>query len=125
VDYIYVHEEENMPVINAPIVKPNVPVFPADTVATVLKEELLGAVRAQARRKGRALPLPDDEVVITAFEIDSLTVVELLCNLDDVLPFEVNECVVRPGGYRSIDAAVKHLLGRIESKWKNYHTKGK
>jgi hypothetical protein len=102
-----------------------VPPYPGTAVAAVMQAELLRAVRSRFRRKGQPLPLGDDEVVILAVEIDSLTVVELLSNLDDILPFKVTESVVKAGGYRSIEAAVKHVVSRIETKWNSYHQGGK
>jgi hypothetical protein len=53
-------------------------------------------------------------------EIDSLGVVEVLCALDDLVPFPVDESVVRPGGYNSINEAVRHVVGRIERAWRQY-----
>jgi hypothetical protein len=102
-----------------------IPPYPAAAVAAVLQYELVRAVRAMFRRKGQPLPKADDEVVVRAIEIDSLTVVELLCTLDDVLPFQVTECVVKAGGYSSIAVAVKHVVGRVESKWNKHHSGAK
>lgn len=97
------------------------PPYPAAAVSAVMQEELLRAVRARFKRKGETLPAADSEVVVLEVEIDSLTVVELLSSLDDILPFTVSECVVKAGGYGSIEAAAKHVVGRIETKWKKYH----
>ena len=108
----------------APITQ-TIPPYPATAVAAVMQEELLRAVRSRFRRKGQPLPIADDEVVLLAVEIDSLTVVELLSNLDDILPFKVTESVVKAGGYGSIEAAVKHVVSRIEIRWNKYHKGGK
>jgi hypothetical protein len=113
-----------MAITTAPITE-TIPPYPAAAVATVMREELLRAVRSRFRRKGKPLPIADDEVAILVIEIDSLTVVELLSNLDDLLPFKVTESVVKAGGYGSIEAAVKHVVSRIETKWNNYHAGGK
>jgi hypothetical protein len=102
-----------------------IPPYPATAVAAVMQEELLRAVRSRFRRKGKLLPTIDEEVVILAVEIDSLTVVELLSNLDDILPFKVTESVVKAGGYGSIEGAVTHVVSRIETKWNKYHKGGK
>jgi len=102
-----------------------IPAYPASAVAAVLQDELLRAVRARCRRKGQPLPKADPDVVILSVEIDSLTVVELLASLDDVLPFKVTECVVKAGGYGSIAEAVKHVVGRVEGKWTKHHGGGK
>jgi hypothetical protein len=113
-----------MAVTTAPSTK-IAPSYPAAAVAAVMQEELLRSVRSRFRRKGQPLPKADTDVVVLAVEIDSLTVVELLSNLDDILPFKVTECVVKAGGYGSIEAAVKHVVGRIEIKWKKHHVGGK
>jgi hypothetical protein len=109
-----------MATVVIPIVKV-VPTYPAGDVAAVLRHELLGTIRRRYRRKGTPLPLNDDEVVIMTIEIDSLTVVELLSSLDDILPFEVTESVVKAGGYNSIAAGVKHVTGRVETKWNKHY----
>lgn len=102
-----------------------IPAYPAGAVAAVLRHELIGAIRRRFRRKGTPLPKKNDDVVVMTIEIDSLIVVELLSSLDDILPFEVTESVVKAGGYNSIDAAVKHVTGRVESKWNKHHGGGK
>jgi hypothetical protein len=101
-----------------------IPAYPAVDVAAVLREELVGAMRRRFRRKGIPLPKGDHEVVALTVEIDSLTVVELLSSLDDVLPFQVTESVVKAGGYGSIAQAVKHVTSRVESKWNKHHGGG-
>ena len=111
-----------MDATTAPSPKTASPPYPAAAVSAVMQEELLRAVRARFRRKGQPLPKADNEVVVLGVEIDSLTVVELLASLDDILPFKVTECVVKAGVYGSIEAAQKHVVGRIETKWKKYHT---
>lgn len=101
------------------------PVYPADVVTGVLSEALVKASRSLFRRRGSALPEADRDVLELAQEIDSLTIVEMLSKLDEVLPFKVTECVVKAGGYGSIAAAVKHVVGRVEAKWNKYHAGGK
>jgi hypothetical protein len=51
-------------------------------------------------------------------DVDSLVVVSLLCTVEPHIGFELPESVVRTGGYKSVDAAVEHLLPRIEAEWK-------
>lgn len=113
-----------MATTTAPLVK-TAPSYPADAVAAVLRDELLRAIRRRYKRKGAPLPKSDDEIVVLTIEIDSLTVVELLSNLDDILPFKVTECVVKAGGYDSIGSAVKHVTGRVATKWSKHQGGGK
>lgn len=102
-----------------------IPTYPGIRVAAALQAELLAAVRSRYRRKGLPLPKDDDDVVVLSIEIDSLTVVDILACLDDILPFKVTECVVKPGGYGSIAAAVRHVTGRVETKWNKHHSGAK
>ncbi len=101
------------------------PSYPAVEVAAALRDGLVCAVRSRSRRRGVALPKADNELAILDVEIDSLTVVEMLAHLDDILPFKVTENVVRAGGYGSINAAVTHVVGGVKSKWKSFHEKGR
>ncbi|THD61607.1 hypothetical protein [Phenylobacterium sp.] len=98
------------------------PNFPAAELASILREHLIKVVRARFRRKGLPLPTSDDEVVVMVVELDSMTVVELLSNLDDLVPFKVTESVVKAGGYDTISAAVEHVVGRLAAKWAKHHS---
>src|SRR5437660_1574568 len=97
------------------------PTFPADAVSTALRDELIAAVREEAKRKVQPIPTKPDELVGASIEIDSLAVVEILCVLDDILPFQADERVVRAGGYSSIKMAVDHVVGRVEQEWVKHH----
>lgn len=114
-----------MATITAPAVTKVIPVYPATELAAVLQEELVRAVRRRYRRKGLSLPKDDEAVVIMSIELDSLTVVELIAVLDDLLPFKVTESVVKAGGYGSISAAVKHVVSRVEKKWDKHYAGAK
>ena len=83
--------------------------FPAADVEARLLTEITRIVQLQTQVSGGAAG------------IDSLAVVEILCVLDDILPFEANESVVRPGGYSSIEDAVKSVSGRVEKHWVKHH----
>lgn len=93
------------------------PVYPADALAGRLRDELVEAAQAVGRRRGLTLPPTPDEIADFPMEIDSLGVVEVLCALDDIVPFQVDESVVRAGGYGSINEAIRHVVGRIERAW--------
>lgn len=82
--------------------------FPEAAVKSRLSQEITHIVQQQNYVRGNG------------GGIDSLAVVEILCVLDGILPFEVNESVVRPGGYTSVEDAVTHLSGRIEQKWRKH-----
>ncbi|OSI65612.1 hypothetical protein BSZ21_21090 [Bradyrhizobium canariense] len=100
------------------------PAYPAAGVASLMRDELLSAIRSTYRRKALPLPPDDASVIAKPIEIDSQLVVEVLHVLDDILPFKVTESVVKAGGYGSIDAAVKHVTSRVEKKWSDHHAAG-
>ena len=92
--------------------------FPRAAIVGSLRQELIQAVVDEASIKGTPLPSTPEDIVNAEVEIDSLVVVSLLCTIESHLNFELSESVVRTGGYRSIEAALKHLLPRIENEWK-------
>lgn len=103
-------------------VKPRpVPDFPAERVVLELQQALVAASRSLAKRKGFELPPLDSDLVALSQEIDSLSVVELLSKLDELLPFKVTECVVKPGGYGSIASAIDDVTRRVKKKWEKHH----
>jgi len=93
-------------------------VYPAIHVASALKRELIDSIRAIARRNGMVVPKNDGSLVAANVEIDSLSVIEILCVLDEILPFEVGESVVRAGGYGSIQEAVDDVTASVEKEHK-------
>lgn len=104
--------------------KPSRSGFPKAAVRAALKEELVKGLRAEAQRNNRTLPSSDDDLAKLEQDIDSLFVVEILCVLDTVLPFQVDESVVRKGGYRSVNAALAHLAVTVEAAWTEWSAKG-
>lgn len=93
------------------------PIFPAAALEATLRHELLASVRAAAPTLGVSIPANDAAASSMIFELDSLIVVEILCVLDEILPFEVGESVVRSGGYDSIDEALSDLLPKLADEW--------
>ena len=99
-------------------------VYPANQVASALKRELIESIRAIARRRGMVIPKSDDRLLAANVEIDSLSVIEILCVLDEILPFEVGDSVVRAGGYGSVQEAVDDVTASVEREWIKHHHGG-
>ena len=93
------------------------PAFPAAEVATCIRDELIQCVQTLAAIHGETLPSTPAAIVTVSFQIDSLSVVGVLCKLDELLGFDVPQSVVRTGGYDSIDQAIGHLMPRVEKVW--------
>jgi hypothetical protein len=82
-----------------------------------LAQELTEAVKATAAVKGIPLPTAPLDIAKAPFEVDSLVVVSILCAVEPILGVELSEQVVRTGGYPSVQAAIDHLMPRIEAQW--------
>lgn len=91
--------------------------FPTAAVTSCLRDELIRAIRSEASVKGIALPDDPAAIINTAFQIDSLVVVSILCNVEPLIGFDLVESVVRVGGYESVENALKHLCSSIEAQW--------
>lgn len=94
--------------------------FPVAALETTLRAELLEAVKAEAEIRGVKLPSAAADIGGTAFQLDSLVVVSILCAVEPVVGLELPDSVVRAGGYTSIDSAVGQLMPRIEALWKKW-----
>ena len=92
-------------------------VFPAAAVEAALRKELLLLAESEAPVQGIELPKAPAAAMKTFIRFDSLTVVDVLCELDPILGHKLRDGVVQTGGYKSIDAAIEHLLPRIERSW--------
>lgn len=97
--------------------------FPAHAVTDCLRAELTKVVREDATLTGRVLPLEASALSHMSVELDSLRVVSILCQLDELLGFKVKDAVVKDGGYTSIATALGHLIPRIEREWSRHVSK--
>ncbi len=51
-------------------------------------------------------------------DLDSLAIVDILCEFEDLFPFKIPpERVVRRGGYRSVEDGVVDIVNRFEELW--------
>lgn len=91
--------------------------FPADEVESALREVLLEAAEIEAEKLDKELPLSPRMAAATPLELDSLVVVEILCEVEPIIDFALPEKVVQSGGYASVDEAVAHLMPGIEREW--------
>jgi hypothetical protein len=63
----------------------------------------------------RALTLQLAQALDELGEIDSVVVVEILCGLAELIPFELQaEDVVKEGGFQTVDEALAYMLPRLE-----------
>ncbi len=111
--------EIEMPVISKSP-SPLVVAFPANDITACLRDELSQIARDDASLTGRVLPTDPTALSRTSIELDSLRVVSILCRLDELVGFEVKDVVVKPGGYGSIDSALRHLMPRIQKEWEKH-----
>lgn len=99
--------------------------FPMGQVRAALEAELIDVARNEAMIRGIKLPSDLPSVRAAAVPMDSLTVVDSLCVLDQIVGFKLKENLVQTGGYDSVDEAVEHLIPRIQRAWDNKQKKKK
>jgi acyl carrier protein len=99
--------------------------FPKADVEAKLRELLVEAVTSDAGLKGITLPPDVPGKSAAAIHLDSLGVVDLLCGVEGVAGSELNDSLVKAGGYRSVNDAVEHLMPRIEKAWLKNGSGGK
>lgn len=94
------------------------PLFRHEDIKATLTDELLQVIEIQAQGYGVELPKEQSSLMKTSIEIDSLSVVEILCALDEFVGFELKaDGVVKRGGYNSVNEAVSHIMPGIEKAW--------
>lgn len=104
--------------------KLHIKVFPVAAVRSCLLAELTLLAQAEAQVRGLELPKAPPALLKMAIPLDSLSVVDVLCAVEPVIGFELKDSLVRTGGYGSIEAAMDHLLPRLEAVWtKKYGAK--
>lgn len=91
--------------------------FPKSGVEKALIDELIDVAQAEAMVRGISLPGDRLGQMAAAVPMDSLSVVATLVAVEKVVGFELKESMVRTGGYASIQAAVDHLMPRIQIAW--------
>lgn len=97
--------------------KPNTAVFPKAQVIAALTAELIEVAKSEAQVRGIALPPDNPKIIKAPVPMGSLSVVDTLCALEPIVGFELRESIVRTGGYNSIEAALEHLVPKIERVW--------
>jgi hypothetical protein len=101
--------------------KPKVKAFPKVDVQTCLLAELILLAEAEAQIRGMELPKEPAAFLKMSIPLDSLSVVDILCAVEPIIGFQLKDGVVRTGGYSSIEAAIDHLMPRIEKAWAKKH----
>jgi hypothetical protein len=109
----------------ATITKPGRAVaFPAAAIEAKLRGALLVSVKSTAALHGTALPATAAGLYAASVHLDSLGVVDLLCDVEPIVGFQLNDSIVKSGGYHSINEAITHVVTRIESAWQKHANKG-
>ena len=106
-----------MTTIAPPAPAPVTAKFPVAAVESRLRDELIEAVKTEASIRGIALPAARADIAKTAFQVDSLVVVSILCAVEPIVGFELPDSVVRAGGYGSVESALAHVIPGIEKYW--------
>ena|SRR5437867_13324212 len=98
--------------------------FPAAMVEATLRGGLLDSVKSTAALHVIALPATTAGQYAASVHLDSLGVVDLLCDVEPIVGFQLKDSIVKSGGYNSINEAISHIMPRIESAWQKHASKG-
>mgnify|MGYP001769880526 CR=1 FL=1 len=91
--------------------------FPAAEIEAAIRGELEQAARDQADIRG-ASGESSACVGYVEPEIDSLVAVAMLTRIEPlVTPIKADECLIRPGGYASVDDFVRDIVTKLERRW--------
>jgi hypothetical protein len=101
-----------------------VPAFPLKDVEAQLRSSLHDLVSSNAALHGTLLPSGAAAQAAYVTQIDSLDVVDVLCGIEPIVGFELKDSIVKAGGYPTINAAIDHVLPRIQSAWEKHGKKG-
>ena len=97
--------------------QPAATAFPKADAIRALVDELLQVARAEAQVRGIDLHTENPQIIQAPVPLDSLSVVDTLCAVEQVLDIELRDSIVRTGGYNSIEKAIDDLLPKIERVW--------
>ncbi|ANC53203.1 hypothetical protein A4249_05760 [Brevundimonas sp. GW460-12-10-14-LB2] len=100
--------------------KPETKPFPVKAVSACLLAELTSLAESEFALQGVTPPADPITLLTTKIRLDSLTVVDVTLALEDILGFEPKN-IVKTGGYDSIQAALDHMMPRLEAAWKKTH----
>jgi hypothetical protein len=95
--------------------------FPAKAIESSIREFLAEEGAMQAVLHGKSPTTGGSSGIGPQPVIDSLVVVEVLIELEGLVPFDLPESFVRAGGYDSVDEVVQHLMPKIQQKWSQQH----
>ncbi len=91
--------------------------FPAAEIEALIRGGLEEEARDQADLRGNIGSSGGARDYLEP-EIDSLVAVTMLTRLEPlVAPIKVDESIIQPGGYASVDACVKDILKKLERRW--------
>lgn len=111
-----------MTLVKTPPTKPKIAAaFPAQVIETCIREFLAQEGAMQAVLHGAAATAGPAGTISPQPVIDSLVVIEILLELETKVPFGLPECLVRAGGYDSVDELVQDLMPKLEQRWNEHH----
>lgn len=81
--------------------------FPAQTLENAIREEITTAVNDRPTPRGAWEP-----------EIDSLTMVRVVCRVEEELAIELPDDVMPPGGFENVTHCVAVVMAASRELWK-------
>jgi acyl carrier protein len=90
--------------------------FPAPQVEACIRDELQRQADDQALLRPGVVS-PTGPQGSWEPEIDSLTVIEVICSIEELLGISLPDSFIPRGGYQSVDDCIQDLLAETQSVW--------
>ena len=96
--------------------------FPASEIESCIRDFLAEEATMQAELRGSGETGTEKGATLGPQPvIDSLVVVEVLIELEPMIPFPLPESLIRAGGYDSVDVVVTDLVPQLQRRWRKQH----
>jgi acyl carrier protein len=96
--------------------------FPAAAIEEKLRDFFMQKTQVQSQLRGFEMieEITTDGLQILEPDIDSITAVSVLCELETLVPFTLPENIIKYGGYQNIDECIKDLTAKLRLRWQKH-----
>jgi acyl carrier protein len=96
--------------------------FPAAAIEEKLRNFFMQKIQVQSQLRGFEMieEITTDGLQIFEPDIDSITAVTVLCELETLVPFHLPENIIKYGGYQNIDECIEDIIAKLQLRWKKH-----
>jgi acyl carrier protein len=96
--------------------------FPAAEIEEKIRDFFMQKTQVQSQLRGFEMieEITTDGLQIFEPDIDSLTAVSMLCELETLVPFSLPENLIKYGGYPNVNECIKDLTAKMKLRWQKH-----